>query len=96
MVRATTIEFDRIAPQEVVNRLKSLAVPGSPWFGSAGELTALAQLKMNRADLAAPLFAKLAADATVPGSLRARASAMASTLGRDVPDPSAAPAGAVQ
>jgi hypothetical protein len=88
-IRGTTLQFDRLPPQQVVDRLKGLAVPGNPWFGSAGELTGLAQLKLNRPDLAGPLFAKIAADATVPATLRGRAAAMASALGQDVVLPAA-------
>ena len=29
-------------PQRVIDRLKPLATPGNPWFGSAGELVAMA------------------------------------------------------
>jgi hypothetical protein len=90
MVRATALDFDRVPPAEVVSRLKALAVPGNPWFGSAGELTALAQLKMNRPDLAGPLFARIAAEPNIPGSLRGRVAAMASALGQTVALPAAA------
>jgi hypothetical protein len=87
MVRATTLEYDKLPPAEVVARLKGLAQPGSPWFGSAAELTALAHLKMNRRDLAGPLFAKIAADDKVPGPLRSRAASMATSLGQTVAAP---------
>jgi hypothetical protein len=89
LVRATTLEFDKLPPAEVIARMKPLAEPGAPWFGSAGELTGLAHLKMNRSDLAGPLFAKIAADDRVPGPLRGRAASMATALGQDVPAPAA-------
>ena len=41
LVRMTAIELDTLPPQAVVDRLKGLAVAGNPWFGSAGELTAI-------------------------------------------------------
>ena len=37
-----TLEFDTLKPEEVIARLQPLAKPGQPWFGSAGELTAMA------------------------------------------------------
>lgn len=84
MIRATTLEFDALAPAEIIARMKPLAQPGSPWYGSAGELTGAAYLKQNRRDLAGPLFAAIARDSSVPGSLRGRAAGMATALGQDV------------
>jgi hypothetical protein len=69
----------------VINRLQPLAVTGNPWFGSAGELTAMAMLKQNRVGEAKRLFAAIAADRTVPQSLRDRAGQIAGTLGAAVP-----------
>lgn len=88
LIRATAIEFDRIAPAEVVSRLKPLAVAGNPWFGSAGEMTAVAYLKMNRPDLAGPLFGAIAKDTHVPDTLRNRAMQVAGALGIDAVTPS--------
>lgn len=84
LIRATTLGLDTLPPAEVIRRLRPLAQPGGPWFGSAGELTGAAYLRMNRRDLAGPLFAAIARDAGVPGSLRARAAGMASALGQTV------------
>ena len=44
LIRQTVTEFDSLEPQKVVDRLKSLAVPGNPWFGSAGEMVAISYL----------------------------------------------------
>ncbi len=84
LIRATTIQFDTLKPEEVVARLKPLAVANAPWFGSAGELTGMAYLRMNRKDLAAPLFAAIARDTDVPTGLRGRAAGMATALGQTV------------
>ena len=84
MIRATTMQFDTLPPAQVVARLKPLAVPGGAWFGSAGELTAAAHLKMNRRDLAAPLLALIAQDVNVPPTIRGRAASMATALGQSV------------
>lgn len=83
LIRQTAIEFDTIKPETVISRLKPLAEPGNPWFGSAGEMVALAHMKMNKPALAGPLFAKLAKDEDVTGTIRQRASQMAGLLGID-------------
>jgi hypothetical protein len=78
-----------------VARLKPLAEPGKPWFGSAGELLASAYLKQGRKDLAGPLLAAIAKDQTVPASLRARTRQLAGLLGVDAvgdPEQAASPA----
>jgi hypothetical protein len=86
LVRQTALEFDTLAPQTVVDRLKPLAQPGEAWFGSAGEMTAIAYMKMRKSDLAGPLFAAIAKDTQAPESLRARARQMAGALGVDAAD----------
>lgn len=82
-IRETTIRFDALPPQQVVDRLKPLAVPGNAWFGSAGELVGMAYLKQGKADLAGPMFAAVAKDKGVPKSLQARARLLAGQLGAD-------------
>ena len=93
-IRGTAIEFDTIKPEEVVARLQPLTKPGNPWFGSAGEMTAMALLKQNRKAEAGRLFAQIAADKAVPESIRARAVQIAGTLGVDAS--ASLPAGAMQ
>ncbi len=90
LVRQTAVEFDTLAPAEVISRLQPLAVAGSPWFGSAGEMVAIAHLKLNQPTQAGRIFAALGAAADVPDTLRARAARMASMLGADVAPPKAA------
>lgn len=82
-VRQTALEFDVLQPQAVIDRLASLAKPANPWFGSAGEMTALALLKAGRKTEAARLFAAIAADKSVPDSIRGRSVQIAGTLGVD-------------
>jgi len=89
-LRAMALQLDTAAPQAIVDGLKPLAQPGGPWFGPAAELTAAAYLKMNRRDLAGPLFAQIAREPGLPASLQARAGTMASALGQAVSPPSAA------
>ena len=83
LVRQTAIEFDRTPPATVIARLGPLAKAGEPWFGSAGEMVALAHLKQNNSRAAAPIFAAMAKDETLPGSIRSRAVQMAGALGID-------------
>lgn len=83
-IRAVAAQFDTLPPAQVIDRLKTLAMPGTPWFGSAGELTALAHLKMGHRDQAAKLLAAIARDTSVPASLRGRAAGLATTLGERV------------
>lgn len=82
-IRLTALDFDSLAPQAVIDRLAPLARPGTPWFGSAGEMTALALLKANRKSEAGRLFGQIAADRTVPDSIRGRAVQIAGSLGVD-------------
>lgn len=83
LVRQTTVQYDTLPPAQVVARLKPLAIPGSPWFGSAGEMVALAYVKLGKPDLAGPLFAAIGADPNAPDTLRSRATQMATSLGVD-------------
>ena len=82
-VRMTALQYDKLPPQQVISRLKPLAVSGAPWFGSAGEMVASAYLKLNRPQDAAKLFAAIAKDKKVPDSIRSRAMQMAGSLGVD-------------
>jgi hypothetical protein len=84
LVRQTALEFDQIQPQEVISRLQPLAKPGEPWFGSAGEMTALALAKQGKRAEAGQLFAMIAKDNTVPSSIRDRATQLAASFGVDV------------
>ncbi len=82
-IRVTALEFDQLKPEDVIGRLQPLAKAGSPWFGSAGELTAMAMLKQGRKSEAGRMFAAIAADNQVPESIRSRAVQIAGTLGID-------------
>ena len=79
-IRQTALEFDSMKPEAIVARLKPMAVPGNAWFGSAGEMTALAYARMEKPALAAKMFEDMAKDDKVPESIKARAKAMASSL----------------
>ncbi len=82
-IRVAAIQFDELDPQTVIDRLKPLATPGNPWFGSAGELVAMAYMKQGKKELAGPLFAAIAKDKDVPETLRSRTRQLAGLLGYD-------------
>lgn len=84
LIRQTAIEFDKLPPQTVIDRLKPLAAPDKPWFGSAGEMVAIAYLNMGKKAEAAPLFAELARGENVPATIKSRAMQIAGVQGIDV------------
>jgi hypothetical protein len=87
LVRQTAAEYDSLEPGAVIARLKPLAAKGEPWFGSAGELVAIAYLNQNKPDQAGKLFAEIGKDEQVPESIRSRAVQMAGALGVDAVNP---------
>jgi len=86
LIRQTALEFDQLKPEDVIARMQPLAVPGEPWFGSAGEMTALALVKQGKKAEAGKLFAAIGRDLRVPEVIRGRAVQMASSLGIDASD----------
>ncbi|MEO7787185.1 MAG: tetratricopeptide repeat protein [Sphingomicrobium sp.] len=82
-IRQTALEFDTLQPPVIIDRLAPLTHPGHPWFGSAGEMTALAMLKGGRKSEAGRLFGQIANDKTVPQTIRGRAVQIAGSLGVD-------------
>lgn len=84
LVRQTAAEYDALKPEQVVARLKPLAISGAPWFGSAGEMVAIAYLRMGKRDLAGAMFGAMAKDKGVPDSIRSRGVQLAGVLGVEV------------
>ncbi|MFM5915976.1 MAG: tetratricopeptide repeat protein [Novosphingobium sp.] len=101
-VREVTLRYDTMKPDEVIAKLKPIAVPGNAYFGSAGELLAMAYLDGGKPDQAGALFAQIGQDKNVPQSVRVRVRQIASGLGydggidlpTDAPADTAGPAGA--
>ena len=62
---------------------RRLAVPGKPFFASAGELVAHAYMDQGKNAEAGALFAQIAKDDDAPEGLRSRARQMAGVLGVD-------------
>lgn len=87
LIRETALQFDQLKPDEVINRLQPLAHPGEPWFGSAGEMTALALIKQGKNHEAGTLYAAIAKDSAAPQAVRSRAQQIAGTLGVDAGPP---------
>jgi hypothetical protein len=88
LVRQTSVEYDSLQPQQVIDRLRGLADKGSPWLGSAGEMVAVAYIRQNKLPEAGRLYGLIAQTEGVPQSLRGRAVQMAGSLGVDAVDQS--------
>jgi len=84
LIRQTLTEYDSLKPQQVIDRLKPLTQPDNGFFGTAGELTAMALLQLNRPAEAGRLLAAVAQDKNSPATLRARAERLATSLGANV------------
>ncbi|QFT77289.1 tetratricopeptide repeat protein [Erythrobacter sp. THAF29] len=82
-IREVATNFDDRDPADVIAKLEGLAVPGNAFFGSAGELVAIAHLEAGDRAQAGALFAAIAKDEEVPETLRSRARQMAGLLGVD-------------
>jgi hypothetical protein len=82
-VREVSVNFDRMKPADVIARLGRLAQPGNAYFGSAGELVAMAHLEGGNRPAAGKLFAEIAKDEDLPETLRSRARQMAGLMGVD-------------
>jgi hypothetical protein len=83
LIRQTSAEYDSLKPDQVIARLKPLAVKGGTWFGSAGEMVAAAYMRQGKPGDAGKLFGEIAKDDAVPRSIRQRAVQMAGVLGVD-------------
>lgn len=83
LVRKIATGFDTMDKAAVVAALRPLAVPGEPFFGSAGELVAMAYLEQGKRNEAGALFAEIAKSEDAPESLRSRSRQMAGVLGVD-------------
>ena len=89
LIRQTVAEYDSLKPQVVIDRLKGLTNPNSPWLGTAGELVAAAYLKAGNRAEAGRLYGQIAQGGEkVPESIRQRAVQLAGVLGVDAIDQS--------
>jgi hypothetical protein len=67
-------------PQAVIEKLKPMTDPGSPWHATALELTAAARLKSGDKAGALETYKKLADDLAAPEGVRTRAAEMTAVL----------------
>lgn len=82
-IREVSIRYEDMEPSEIQARMKPLAAPGLPFFGSAGELLGAAYLDQGKPELAGPLFAEIAKSEEVPETQRSRARQLAGLMGVD-------------
>ena len=78
------LEYDKMAPAEMLKQLQPYLEGDNPWFPVAGEMAALAHMKAGNPEKAGPIFLKIAGDMRAPQSVRGRAEQMAAVLGEDV------------
>ncbi|MEP1421603.1 MAG: tetratricopeptide repeat protein [Erythrobacter sp.] len=83
LIREISTNFDDREPADIIAKLESLAVPGNAYFGSAGELVAIAHLEAGNRTEAGALFSAISQDETIPDTLRNRSRQMAGLLGVD-------------
>ncbi|MES2987160.1 MAG: tetratricopeptide repeat protein [Pseudomonadota bacterium] len=89
LLRQTSTEYDTLKPEQVIERLKGLAVSTSPWFGTAGEMVAASYLKQGKRGDAGKLYGQIAQGGeNVPETIRQRAVTLAGVLGVDAIDQS--------
>ena len=89
LLKQTVMQFDSLKPDDVIARLKGLAVETNPMFPSAAELTALALMKQGKDAEAGTLYGKIAGFEGAPEALKSRAQQMAGMLGVDAIKPPA-------
>ncbi|MGB3739129.1 MAG: tetratricopeptide repeat protein [Pontixanthobacter sp.] len=83
IVREVAATFDTRKPADIIARLQPLLDPANPFFGSAGEMVAMAYLEQGKRQEAGDLFAQIAKADDVSESLRSRSRRMAGLLGVD-------------
>jgi hypothetical protein len=83
LIRQTAAEYDTLQPKVVIDRLRPLALPGNAFFGSAGEMSAIAYMRLGQPKVAGTMFAAMAGDPGVPESMRSRAVQLAAVNGVD-------------
>lgn len=83
LIREISTNFDDREPADIIAKLDSLAQPGNAYFGSAGELVAIAHLEAGNREEAGALFSAISQDETTPETLRNRTRQLAGLLGVD-------------
>jgi hypothetical protein len=83
LLREVSTNFDDREPADIIMKLGALAQPDNAYFGSAGELVAIAHLEAGNRAEAGALFGEIAQAEDLPETLRNRARQMAGLLGVD-------------
>lgn len=83
LIRDVTLNFDDMKPADVISKLAPLAQKGNPFFGSAGELVAMAHIEAGNRKAAGAIFSDIANQEDLPKTLRSRARQMAGLMGVD-------------
>jgi len=83
ILREIASTFDSREPAEIIERLAPMAVPEHAYFGSAGEMVAMAYLEQGKQQEAGMLFAEIAKNEDVPATLRSRSRRLAGLYGVD-------------
>lgn len=82
-IRDVSLNYDAMKPADVIAQLGPIAKPGNAYFGSAGELVAMAHAESGNRAQAGKIFAAIAKDEDQPETLRSRARQMAGLMGVD-------------
>lgn len=85
-IRSVSVMYDTLDPADIIARIGPIAVPGNPYYGSAGELVAHAYLAQGQEDQAGSLLVAISQDDNVPSTLRGRTRQLAGMLGFDAID----------
>ncbi len=80
-LKAAMIQQDRAAPQEVIDRLEPLTIPGAPYRLLALEQQALARIRMDDTDAALTTLRDILQDGAATQGLRQRARQLIVALG---------------
>lgn len=80
-LRSIMIRYEDMKPADAIKALQPLAQENNAWFGTAGELLAIAYMRDNRPADALPVFEALAVNADVPQTVKVRAKEMQRLLG---------------
>lgn len=83
LIRQVAADFDKMKPDEVIAKLAPLTKPDHAFYGTAAEMTAAALIKQGKKAEAGKLVAAIAADRSLPDTLRGRAVQLAGSLGVD-------------
>jgi hypothetical protein len=80
-VRVILLDYDQLTPAQAIERLKPFAQDGQPWFGTTGELLAIAYYNDGKPELAKPILDAIAGGTQIPESIKTRARMLSDMIG---------------